>query len=281
MSDSLIKPTRRTLVRGAAWSVPVVSMATAAPAFAASPCATAYAYFLNWGSTTYSHPNVTPSVGTATIASSNGGPTIYAVFSTVFSGSGAGDGTLPSGEARNLSVPTATAGGDATRDPAITNLGGLGADEKGLRLQETSPAGSTNRQTLTVSFRTGSATGPLVNVRGLSFSIVDIDAITTFPYSDRVVLSPTVPVTSQAKDTNIRGNGQDVAETDNNVGPWRSSQTNTNVGENTAGARVAISYPNTVADQFTSFNLAYWTNTGTGQYHRIFLSDFNFKSTGC
>lgn len=30
-------PTRRALVRGAAWSVPVISLAAAAPAFAASP----------------------------------------------------------------------------------------------------------------------------------------------------------------------------------------------------------------------------------------------------
>ncbi|WP_210651227.1 hypothetical protein [Nocardioides sp. SYSU D00065] len=32
------RPTRRTLTRGIAWSVPVVSVAATAPAFAASPC---------------------------------------------------------------------------------------------------------------------------------------------------------------------------------------------------------------------------------------------------
>ena len=36
MTNTLARPTRRTLVRGAAWSVPVVSIAAAAPAFAAS-----------------------------------------------------------------------------------------------------------------------------------------------------------------------------------------------------------------------------------------------------
>ncbi len=36
MSPSAMKPTRRTLVRGAAWSVPVVAIAATAPAFAAS-----------------------------------------------------------------------------------------------------------------------------------------------------------------------------------------------------------------------------------------------------
>ncbi len=36
MTETLARPTRRTLVRGAAWSVPVVSLAAMAPAFAAS-----------------------------------------------------------------------------------------------------------------------------------------------------------------------------------------------------------------------------------------------------
>ncbi len=36
MTGTLVRPTRRTLVRSAAWSVPVVSLAATAPAFAAS-----------------------------------------------------------------------------------------------------------------------------------------------------------------------------------------------------------------------------------------------------
>jgi hypothetical protein len=35
-----LQPSRRTIVRGAAWSVPVIAAATTAPAFAASPCDT-------------------------------------------------------------------------------------------------------------------------------------------------------------------------------------------------------------------------------------------------
>lgn len=46
MSD-LASPSRRTVVRGAAWSVPVIAVATAAPAFAASPCPTVT---LSWAS---------------------------------------------------------------------------------------------------------------------------------------------------------------------------------------------------------------------------------------
>lgn len=36
MTSSVTRPTRRTLVKGAAWSVPVIAVAGAAPAFAAS-----------------------------------------------------------------------------------------------------------------------------------------------------------------------------------------------------------------------------------------------------
>ncbi|GAA1943289.1 hypothetical protein [Nocardioides hwasunensis] len=39
------RPTRRTLTRAAAWTVPVVAVATAAPAFAASPCNCPEFYF--------------------------------------------------------------------------------------------------------------------------------------------------------------------------------------------------------------------------------------------
>ncbi|RYB93777.1 hypothetical protein EUA93_05020 [Nocardioides oleivorans] len=40
-----LRPTRRTLTRSAAWTVPVVAVATAAPAFAASPCNCPEFYF--------------------------------------------------------------------------------------------------------------------------------------------------------------------------------------------------------------------------------------------
>jgi hypothetical protein len=267
----------------------VVTAATTAPAFAASPCETLYSYRLNWlnAASNYVHAAGAPNQASATIASTNGGPTIYASFATQFFGAGVGDGNIndaANGESRNLSVPSGTAGSNATRDPAITNLGGIGGTNgtaRGVRLQEASPAGYANRQELTVTFRSGSATGPVINVRGLSFYIVDIDAITTSPYSDRVVLSPTVAPANQTRDSAIVGDGTYVAESSNAVGPWRNSTANNNQPENQSGARVQVNYPSTTAAQFSSFKVTYWTNTGTGQYHRIYLSDFVFNSTAC
>mgnify|MGYP006142766077 CR=1 FL=1 len=37
MTDTLVGPSRRSFVRAAAWTVPVVSMVAAAPAFAPAP----------------------------------------------------------------------------------------------------------------------------------------------------------------------------------------------------------------------------------------------------
>lgn len=43
------QPSRRTVVRGAAWAVPTVAVATAAPAFAASPCTTSACPNISFG----------------------------------------------------------------------------------------------------------------------------------------------------------------------------------------------------------------------------------------
>lgn len=55
---------RRTVVRGAAWSVPVVSMAATAPAFAASPCA---AVTLVWSTLGSGNVFTSTSIGGVTV----------------------------------------------------------------------------------------------------------------------------------------------------------------------------------------------------------------------
>jgi hypothetical protein len=242
-------------------------VSTAAPAFAAS-CGTTYSYRLNWGTTVFTRTSAT-SASARIVSTTVGGPDIYAVFAVQTFGNNTPDAS------RNLTVPT-TAGANAQLDPAITNLGGLGAGERGVRLQNaTSGAGRANRQQLTVTFRRGDVAGPIVNAKALSFWITDIDAITSNPYADRVELSGTF---NQSRDANIRGNGLNVAPDNNNVGPWRNSDNDNNVAENSAGARVQVTY----AVDISAFTLVYWNNASPGiQYHRIFLSDFVFTSTGC
>ncbi|WP_224278122.1 hypothetical protein [Nocardioides lacusdianchii] len=270
-----LRASRRNLVRGAAWSVPVVAVATAAPAFAASTCASPRSFLLNWGSVTYNHSGNT---SYATVPSSPAGQTIYVHFSTVFRGRGRGDGNIPGSspsETRNLSVPPGSGNNGTLQDPVITNLGGLGSGERGVRLQQISPQGYNNRQDLTVTFRSSpSPSSALVAVQGLSFSIVDIDNLASPAYADRVALSSTVSF-DQTKDDDIRGSG-----TVND--PWFNADSG-NQNENAAGARVKIDFPDDNLSRISTFTLSYWTNTGasgnnTGQYHRIYLSDFSLKT---
>ena len=265
--------TRRTLMRGAAWTVPVVAVAATAPAYAASTCASPKVYSLIWGTTGYVHTGNT-AYATLTLT---GGTTIYAHFSASFLGNGQGDGSVPGSnpvETRNLSVPPAS-GNSTLQDPVITNLGGLGTNKRGVRMQQISPQGYANRQEVTVTFRSGtSTTSSVVNVQGLSFYIVDIDNLGTPAYADRVALSSTVAY-SQSRDATITGTGT-------SGDPWLNSATG-NQNENAAGARVMINFPDDNASRISSFTLSYWTNTGatgtnTGQYHRIYMSDFSFKT---
>lgn len=73
-----VRPSRRSVVRGAAWSVPVVSMAATAPAFAASPCAKSTIVWSSLGrsgttftSTSISGVTVTLTLSGATTAAGN------------------------------------------------------------------------------------------------------------------------------------------------------------------------------------------------------------------
>lgn len=226
-----------------------------------------------------------------------GGATIFVVLQSTAQGNTTFDSN------RNLFVPGATAGGDANRDPEITNLAGLNATagedpadspQRGLRLQNwrsgvsstTTPSTRDNRQTLTVSFRTGSRTGSLRNVKDLSFWITDIDSLngsgtgsaknpkdpyvdTDARYYDRVELSPAGQFTTPVLD-GITGAGTIAS-------PWRNTNNNSNNGENNPGARVKVQF-NAEIDSFT---IDYWNAVGGAQYHRILLSNLKFDVFGC
>lgn len=274
---------------------------SAAPAYAASPCSEIYGYKLRWGTNPYTHDqanststSLTASAGFTTVTPLTvGGPTIYVVLSSAAQGNTTFDSN------RNLSVST-TGGTDATRDPAITNLGGLNTEpgedlldspQRGLRLQNwvsgvtsrTTPSTRVNRQTLNVSFRTGSRTGPLRAVKNLSFWITDIDSLygtgagttqnpyanTNTRYYDRVELQPTGQF-SATPDTSIAGAGTASS-------PWYNTNLNNNQQENVAGARVRVGFTSDVS----SFTLDYWNSVGGSQYHRIYLSNLKFDVFGC
>ena len=100
LGEAALGTTRRTLVRGAAWSVPVVAVAATAPAFAASPCSDRYSYLLNWGATPYTRANARN--GSATVASADSTAVTVTFLSTLDDRLNVPDPT------RNLTVPANT-----------------------------------------------------------------------------------------------------------------------------------------------------------------------------
>lgn len=262
-SSPVANPTRRTLVRNVAWTIPVVSAAATAPAFAASPCATRYDYTISWP-TGYVRDSAT--AGTVTLTGPVGTSSLTMTLSSVSVGANVPDAT------RNLQVPANTTPPAATTlDPVVTNLGGR-TGERGLRLHhQTSAATRDARQELTITFSRP--------VADLGFYITDIDTITNPAYSDRVELIGRnaaggivahTPVPDGVTGTGVAGD------------PWRRTG-DANVSENSAGAQVRVDFPQTpaAATDVKSMLLTYWNNTGGTQYHRIFIGRMTFTALGC
>lgn len=167
-------PSRRTIVRGAAWTMPVVALSVAAPAFAASPCGTKtppLAVTWSSSSTTSSQTGTTSNGTTVNVAATYTATTL-------------GRGSIGSG---NLTAQTVA----ATRDciAVVNNSPTAGAT-----------MGSANFQTVTFNF-----TRP---VFGLTLSIDDIDR--GGGYWDYVGLAATpaqAPTPTFSAGTTITGGG--------------------------------------------------------------------------
>jgi hypothetical protein len=171
----MANPSRRTVVRGAAWSVPVIAVAANAPAFAASPCVNKSALLpVTWSATS----TTTSQTGTTT-----NGTTVN--VGAAYTQSGLTPGSIGSG---NLSAQTV----GATRDS-------FGIVNNSPALLSGDP--SANFQTVTFTF-----TQP---VFGLTFSIDDIDRGTG--YWDYVSLAATpTEAPSAALGSAITGGGTDA-----------------------------------------------------------------------
>lgn len=171
MTD-LASPSRRSVVRGAAWSVPVIAVAANAPAFAASPCQNKTALL----------------------------PVTWASTSTQTSRSG----TATNGTTVNVSAAYTPSG----LTPGSLGAGNLGVQQTGasFSIVNNTPTGlsdpSSNFQTVTFNFS--------VPVFGLTFSIDDIDRGSG--YWDYVSLNTTpaeLPTPTYSTGTTITGAGTD------------------------------------------------------------------------
>lgn len=265
---------RRSVVAAGAWSVPVIAAATAAPAFAASPCATNFDYLLDWGSTasSFNRTGTTGATATATAAVAGGQALSIGFASALITNANNSVNSYVLDTTYNMSVPGPAAGGGGGVAPNVTNLGNItsGGAERGLCLQHSTSStavvdntGTPDRgQRLTISFPRA--------VTNLKFWIVDIDS-TTSGYWDRVRFTTAPTVVTNSASPKINGTGTGTS-------PFRydTTQTNNNFDENTAGARVQVIFPGPL----TSLTMEYWNASGTG-IQRVFLADFSFTAKGC
>jgi hypothetical protein len=265
MSTSTL-PRRRTVIRTAAWTVPVVAASATAPAYAASCGSDTYAWVLDWGNnngsafrTSYPSPSTINGVrtGTAEITGPAGtSPMRVELKSTVV-------GTDRRTN-NNLRV-------DAASYPNVAASGGTGLL---LQHQNIVSGRANSRQEVVISFNR--------TVTGLTFTIADIDA-DSGGFWDRVELDGArtfQAVSRGGGNTYVIGNGvqrPNNSETDSARGAWRmysDSLTAADNGDNRGNVTV------TYAGPVDSITLRYWNSTGNAN-QAIFLGDFTFTATGC
>lgn len=249
------RTSRRTLVRGAAWTVPVVAVAATAPAFAASPC-DVNSYTLDWnggtaasGLTSYTAPTNPAGngikVGTATVNPPSGslGSALTVTFTSRMYGT----------------MPRAT---DNLTLSSEQNVGGLGLG-RGLNISHADgiPSGYANRQEISIAFNR--------EVTGLQFTITDIDA-QEGDWIDQIAID--------GARTGTRVSTVQGAGTTNT--PWMATVYG-NRANNTSGGNVSVAFtapiPANVPVVISFWNM---TNGGNGN-QRVFLSDFSFDAKGC
>jgi hypothetical protein len=261
---STTMPSRRTVVRTAAWTVPVVAASTAVPAYAASCGSTSYAWRLDWDNNTTSDAFTTSysvakppganavHVGTAVVTGPSGSSPVTVTFRNSVVGA---DRRHPT----NLTIES------------TTNIGDLGAQERGLLLWNTNILEGRNasRQVVEVTFSRA--------VSNLRFTITDIDSNDAWgsgnDYRDQVELTGV----RTAVATSRGGGNFYVVGSGTQASPWQMYDDDTAAGDSgDARGNLAVTYPGPVS----SFQLDYWNSSGRGQ-QAIFLSDFTFDALGC
>ncbi|MDT0183426.1 hypothetical protein Q9S36_24870 [Microbacterium sp. ARD31] len=248
-----VRPSRRSVVRGAAWSVPVVSVAATAPAFATSLCQDGN-YQIRWAS----DYNATSRVATANrISTSGSGATGSAPLTLTVTSKF--NGTMAAGSTGSYSNLATSPG----------NVGGLGVRGLTIMQRSTQTALATPRanqnQVVTLTFNR-----PVWN---LKFTLTDIDS-QLGQYQDRVYVSgaPAFTLASQVGGSGTSGS------------PWAPTGTNITQDPVTGGGgNVAVDYTNKPAASV--YTLTYWNNqsgnlSGNG-LQGVFISTMTFSSETC
>lgn len=245
--------TRRTLMKGAAWSAPAVAVSTAAPALAASPTpCTPIEVTVDWHSAQYTRVSSTSGYYTISLSDDT---TLRMDIKSSFSGGMraggvAGDGVTDNDNLRLSQFP----------------IGGTG--QPGLVLHQNDYyypryKGCNGVQTVTFTFDRPVST--------LDFAVTDIDAAKG-DFSDAVSLSTNLTATPKAGVTGSYYNGA----------TWYKSTYYSPVN-NASGSNNLVAH----GENITSFQVKYanWDqySTGADRDQRVFLTDFDITipPTGC
>ena len=255
-STVCFRPTRRTLVRTAAWSVPVVSMASMAPAFASSPCDPLTDQVLDWDGTKTVYTRSSPVSASAMFDPDGVGPIPILSLTIAASYSGKMQAGSETSNANALQV--------------APSIGGLGVSGLGLEQATLSktPQGRSDSGTYTFTF-----TRPVTNLR---FTYTDIDSASG-DFWDYLEPSPGFSVVSQ---------GGGVATDFNGTGGAQRffGKTSSAAVDNTTGSsgNLALSY----AGPVSSFSLTYWNGAASfankvDSNQIVYISDMTFDYDPC
>ncbi|NYE35767.1 hypothetical protein F4692_000871 [Nocardioides cavernae] len=264
--SSTQRPSRRSVTRAAAWTVPVVAVAATAPAYAASPC-DSRAGTVDWANGSR-FSRASASSATYTIPDPDGsgpGEALTLTISTTFLGSNTqlGDQGYNSGNGVRINDNLRT----------TTGVGGSGAGATSLQLHQSPRRDGDKVDTWTTTSNKSITTFTFSReVTGLTFTIRDIDSAFR-DFWDGIALAGAAFTSSRANASYVSGTG---ALTD----PFRSSSNNLGVGDGSTDGNVAITMPTV-----TSFEFHYWNLSSTGSSadgdQKVFLSGLSFDYKPC
>ena len=264
-----VRPSRRTVTRAAAWTVPVIAVAAAAPAYAASHCNRRIGQVLDWDSSKVTFTRTSTSAKAVLDPDGTGPvPTLTLDVTAGYVGN------MKAGSENNNTSQT------MVRQAAVGGLGisGLGFMQATTSASPTNkkgePLGYGDRGTYTFTFSRA--------VSNLIFTITDIDS-TTADFRDALVISPGYVVDGQASGVEYtdlpNGNGNQTIPA-----RWfQSTSANAPVDNSTGGngnLRVKFAGP------ISTFSITYWNRQASFDQdvdtdQRIYVSDMTFDYTPC